>query len=122
MKKITAFVIDTVRNTAEVKELDDDIHAYYKELNCDCFDIARRKIGGRVYCILCDDIGLYKENPIISAIEPIKQEDVLVGNLVIVAERNHEFESLTAADIMRIHTHICTYKDGNVERDAVAIG
>lgn len=80
---------------AEVKELDD----YYKHLGCDCFDIANRSIGGNRYDIFVDDIGLFKDDPVIAAIDT-NGKPMLVGNLIIA---NHDLEgnttSLTAEDI-----------------------
>lgn len=50
---------DLVRTTMIPDELD----SWYFLLHCDCIDIARRKIGDRVYDIICDDEGLLKERP-----------------------------------------------------------
>lgn len=64
-------------NTIIVKELED----FYKALECDCFDVVRRKVGGKPYDIFVDDIGLYRDNPIPSAISSYMSVQ-LVGNLI----------------------------------------
>ena len=68
---------------------------FYDKLECDCFDIASRKVGteGRRYDIFVDDVGLLKENPIISAIDS-HFRPALVGNLVFA---NHDNEGNTTS-------------------------
>ena len=97
----TVLVLDVKDNDVkpvQCSELDD----FYRELDADVFDIASRKIGGKYYDIFCDDMGLYREDPVISAISP-KMEPMLVGNLVFA---NHddagETTSLTEDDMDRI--------------------
>ena len=124
MKTLTAMVVDTNMNRIEVKEINDDIHDFYKIIGCECFDIARRQIGGKRYDIICDDIGLWKEDPIITAINPFNMADYLVGNLIIVKSKGPELDSLTSEDIIRIFSHSATYttEEGGAGRIAVMIG
>ena len=121
-KMLTAVVIDTQKNTIDVREVKDDIHEFYKVLNCDIFDIARRKIGGKPYDILCDDMGRYVAEPIVSAVNPFFLQDYFVGNLMIVNHKGEDLTSLTPTDIARIYAHIGKYTDGDAERIAVMIG
>ena len=121
-KMLTAVVIDTQKNTIDVREVKDDIHEFYEVLNCDIFDIARRKIGGKPYDILCDDMGRYIEKPVVSAVNPFFLQDYLVGNLMIVNHKGEDLTSLTPTDIARIYAHIGKYTDGDAERIAVMIG
>ena len=121
-KMLTAVVIDTQKNTIDVREVKDDIHEFYEVLNCDIFDIARRKIGGKPYDILCDDMGRYVAEPIVSAVNPFFLQDYLVGNLMIVNHKGEDLTSLTPTDIARIYAHIGKYTDGDAERIAVMIG
>jgi hypothetical protein len=83
---------------AECIELED----FYRELDADMFDIAQRNIGGKAYDIFVDDIGLFRENPVVSAITK-DLEPMLVGNLIFA---NHDVEgnttSLTDEDMARI--------------------
>lgn len=55
---------------------------YYRLLSVDLVDIVSRKIGGEYYEIICDDEGLLKANPKISAINNLG-EPMLVGSLLI---------------------------------------
>lgn len=47
----------------EVSELDD----YYKWIGCENIDITSRKIGGRIYDIICDDEGFFHE-PVLNSL------------------------------------------------------
>ena len=111
-RMITAVVIDTTSNKATVETFEDELEEFYRLLNCDLFDIVRRKIGGKYYDIYCDDIGLYADEPIVSAIDPFDSRCGLVGNLIIV---NHDAQgysmSLTDADIIRVYSRIGKYRD-----------
>ena len=73
----------------ECGNLDD----YYKYLECDCFDIANRKIGGKRFDVFVDDEGLLKENPIPTAING-SGNVMLVGNLIFA---NHDYEGNTTS-------------------------
>lgn len=91
MKNAYVLVFDV--KTREFKRVTistlDDI---YNNLDCSCFDIATRKIGDNYYDIYCDDEGLLKENPIISAINH-KGEVMLVGNLLF-AQHDEEGDTV----------------------------
>lgn len=75
---------------------------FYKELDCECFDITRRNVGGRIYDIYCDDIGTFRDDPIPSAFDRNRQP-CMVGNLIF---SKHDFAgdsvSLTDDDIQHI--------------------
>lgn len=81
---------------------------YHKYLKCDTFDITRRNIGGKPFDIFCDDIGLFADNPIPSALDE-NMKPVLVGNLIFA---NHDTEgnttSLSDEDIKHIKEHLIT--------------
>ena len=104
---------------AECKGIDD----YYKHLECDCFDIANRKVGNKRFDIFCDDVGLYDENPIVSAISS-SQEPMLVGNLIFA---NHDSEGNTVGlsdeDIDEIMSNLFMAvgirHDGNIDANVV---
>lgn len=83
-KKITGILIDTVSNTAKTVTIDDTLEAYYSALNCSCIDIVSRTIGEseKYFTIVCDDEGLLKAAPCISAVS-ILGEPMLVGSLFI---------------------------------------
>ena len=83
-KKITGVLIDTNANTAKVVTIDDTLDAYYSALNCCCIDIVSRTIGEseKYFTIVCDDEGLFKATPCISAVSDLG-EPMLVGSLFI---------------------------------------
>ena len=72
---------------------DNSIDEIYAELECDCFDIAYRKVGGKYFDIFCDDIGLFREDPQITMVSP-DGKPMLVGNLLFA---NHDSEGNTTS-------------------------
>lgn len=82
--------------TGEFAEfIQNTLQDFYDHLECDCFDIAYRKVGteNRCFDIFVDDIGLFREKPIVSAIGSDFQPQ-LVGNLVFA---NHDMEGNTTS-------------------------
>lgn len=94
----------------EVKEVEiSDFTDFYKYIGRSAFDVAGRYIGdeNRWYDIFVDDIGMLKENPIISAINVT--EIMLVGNLVITkTAENGEQLPLSDDDIKYLYKYIRT--------------
>lgn len=106
--------------TAQVNDLKD----YYEHLKCDCFDIANRKVGNKRFDIYVDDIGLYRDNLIVSAIDN-ENQPMLVGNLIFA---NHDSEgnttSLSDEDIAEIteNIYLCVAKvDGAEEHKNLVV-
>ena len=104
-----AYLLDVENKTRRTVEIDDTRHLeeYYKYLNCGTVDIVSRKIGGKWFDVIADDEGLYKENPIVSALTS-DNEPALVGNLLFCnydAETGEEI-SLTDEDI--VHLEKCS--------------
>ncbi len=63
-----------------------DLKEYYALLGCRLIEMPTRRIGvrnGRRYTIICDEEGLFAEQPKISAIDNLGRP-MLVGNLFIV--------------------------------------
>lgn len=85
-------VLDVENNAVREAEVSEDINTIYRELGCDMFDIANRKIGDRRFDIFCDDIGLFRDKPIVSAINANDLSPMLVGNLLFA---NHDSEGRT---------------------------
>lgn len=69
------------------KKLDD----FYREIGCECIDIARRSVGGKMFDIFVDDEGLLKadasEHISAVAVEDGEITPQLVGTLVFA---NHD--------------------------------
>lgn len=78
MKTILLNVYD---EEVEIIDIEPELDAYYAKLDCSCIDIVERKIGGKVYDVMCDDEGLFRSPQKISAINDMG-EPMLVGNLM----------------------------------------
>lgn len=104
-EKIRGILINVDEATVSVEEVEDDFRELQRELqkiiSADFFEIARRKIGSKLYAIICDDEGMLKDRRI-SAINRGYSEDILVGNLFICNELGPELVSLLDVDIIRI--------------------
>lgn len=116
----TVLVLDVKSDKIRPAECDDLID-FYRELNADLFDIAKRKIGGKYYDIFCDDIGLWRDNPVVSAIDS-NMKPMLVGNLVFA---NHdstgETTSLTEEDVERIVHNLYLVKSAGDDKEHMVI-
>ena len=80
MKLLLLDVENNELKTVEANGLDD----YYKYLNCRTIDIVHRKINDVECEIICDDEGLLKQNPKVSAVD-ITGQPILFGNLLIAS-------------------------------------
>lgn len=89
----------------EIVEVENSLIELYKLLDCDLIQVVERKIGEKVYDIICDEEGLMKPN-FQSAICSNYTEN-LYGNILIV---NHDdegnFTSLSHDEIIDIHNSI----------------
>lgn len=81
--KIKAFLIDVIGGNSRVVEIENKLEDYYRELHCELIDIQSRKVGKKVFDIICDDEGLMKEDNKISAIDNLGAP-MFVGNLLVV--------------------------------------
>ena len=105
-EKITGILIDPESRAAGTVHIVDNLSELYRLLHCDLIDIVRRRIGGKRYLIICDDEGLWKEEPKISAIDVFGQV-MLVGALLIVNDgADGSLASLGKEDINHIMGHI----------------
>lgn len=94
----------------EIVEVENSLIELYKLLNCDLIQVVERKIGDKVYDIICDEEGLLKPN-FQSAICSNYTEN-LYGNILIV---NHDdegnFTSLSNDEIIDINKSILELVD-----------
>ena len=85
----------------------DSLDDFYAHLDADVFDIAYRKIGNVWYDIYVDDLGLCKDNPIVSAVSAEDYSPQLVGNLIFA---HHDDEGETTDiyddDMINIFKHL----------------
>ena len=93
--------------TVKAVNLEPSLENYYRLLNCRCIDITSRRIGDRYYNIICDDEGLLKGEPIVTAINS-DGDAMLVGSLLVLKcdDEGNEI-GLTAEEIREVmnHTH-----------------
>ena len=84
MSEITGILIDVLNMRAPrpYTITTNNLDEYYTALGCDVFDVTTRKIGRQFYDIYCDDEGLLKCNPILSAVDS-DGHPALVGNLFV---------------------------------------
>ena len=119
--RLLALNVSDKKGLYEVECDNDKLQTYYDVLGCDCFDIANRYIDGKRFDIFCDDMGLFNDNPIPSALDN-DLKPVLVGNLIFA---NHDYAgntiSLSEEDISHIRSHILHVHNfnNNMEWDVV---
>ena len=108
-KKITGVLIDTEANTAKPVTIEASLEEYYAALHCSCIDIIERTIGvqEKYFTIVCDDEGLLKDSPCVSAISDLG-EPMLVGSLFIADfdPETGDLVSLSAAELNYVLDHI----------------
>ena len=108
-KKITGILIDTEANTAKAVTIDNTLEAFYSALHCSCIDIVERTIGERekYFTIVCDDEGLLKASPCISAVSDLC-EPMLVGSLLITDfdHKTGDLASLSEDELEYVLDHI----------------
>lgn len=104
-------------NTGQELFIKDDLDEFYRLIECDTIDIVKRDIGGKCYCVICDDEGLFKQNPLPAIANQQTPNINVYGNIIITGEENNEGEltSLTSEDINRIRNCIiatlCQFKN-----------
>ena len=102
MAKVRLLCLDVIGGTGFKKVECEELQDFYDALKCNCFDITTRNVGGKIFDIFVDDVGLFAENPIPSAFDS-NLKPALVGNLVFA---NHDSEgntvSLSDEDISHI--------------------
>lgn len=64
---ITGYFVDPEHGIAEPRTIERSLRGYYDLLRCDLIAIAPRAFGARRFDIICDDEGLLKEKPLVSA-------------------------------------------------------
>ena len=101
-----ALFLDSVNKETKVVDVN-TLEDYYQLIGCRCIDIVTRKIGRKVYDIICDDEGLLKDDPFISAIDDFGRV-MLVGSLIIcgLADSEGELTALTTKDVNYIKKRI----------------
>ena len=106
---ITVGVFDSNTMNFDVRQIEDSLDEYYRIIGCQYIDIATRRIGGaggRVFDIICDDEGLLKESPVVTALDG-EFQPMLVGTLIFAHHDNEgNMTGITEEDayLLRIAT------------------
>lgn len=113
MKEVTGLLVDVHSGECVKQSIEDDRHAYYKALHCDFVEIVYRSIGGRRFCIVCDEEGMLKSGCRVSGIYE-NGRPALVGSLFICHTSGSDLDSLTDDDFAFLRGFIVTllYNDG----------
>ena len=101
-KLLRGVLVDVENEKFSTIEIPDNLYEFYKILKCDCIDIVVRRIGGKRFNIICDDIGLFKNPQKISAINNLGQPQ-LVGNLFIVGGDTLDGDLIGLTDQEALH-------------------
>ena len=107
-KSIRVVVVSPLKGVEE-RVIKNDLETFYKTIECDYIEVARRKIGGKYYDIICDEEALLKSNPLVSAFS-LDEEPMLVDSLIICNSNGENFSSLTKQDIERILKRVVKYQ------------
>lgn len=74
-------IFDAETNRLRIQDIKDDLEEFYGIIKCNTIDIVTRYIKGVRFDIICDDEGLFKENPVVTAYD-IAGRPMLVGMLI----------------------------------------
>lgn len=111
--EIDGWKVDVYEGTSEPVTFMDSLKDMYRHVQCDCVDIITRFIEGVPFCFICDDCGLLKTSPRVSAVD-VEGEVALVGNLLVTAPSDEGgMRSLTDAEktILRRHSELYLVQD-----------
>ena len=108
--KIKGFLVDVYDNDSRVVEFEETLENMYAMVKCEYIEIPKRYIGGKLYCCVCDEEGLFRSDIRVSMIRKTQDgiEPLLVGNLLITGLENGEGDltSLTDEDIDNIKRNV----------------
>ena len=107
-RMLTGILIDPERNTFGVRTIEDTLPNLYDLLHCDLIDITERVVGDTPVSIICDDEGLLRDDPWVSAATPAGHP-ALCGALFVVASGTDEEGNLLSLSEMsqrRVLEHI----------------
>ena len=93
-------------NRIEPIEVKGELDEYYNLIDCDCIDIVTRKVGDTYFDIICDDEGLLKDNPRVTAVDT-EGNPMLVGNLIFShTDEDGETVGVTDEEIALIRDNV----------------
>ena len=104
-KKITGVYVNPETREIAKTTIEKSLEGYYKLLNCDCIDIARRSIGGKMFDIICDDEALLKADPVPAAADPQGRVQLFNRLFVVAFDGMEDIRSLTDDEINHVLRH-----------------
>ena len=86
----------------------ENLEAFKTLIGCRTIDIVRRNLGGKKFCVVCDDKALLREDiPPLS----IYSRDLfqrVYGNVIIACEKGDELASISNIDKVRVDISLGT--------------
>jgi hypothetical protein len=81
---MVGYLVDVEHDNCGTVEIREGKHLedMYRLIGCRCIDITVRRVSGRPYNIVCDDEGLLRDDPTVSAMGTDMRPQ-LVGNLLL---------------------------------------
>ena len=109
MNKIRGILLDGYKS--EVVEIEHTVENLRKLIGCSCLDITSRILHGRRYYFVCDDMGWYKKDIVVTGVYDGSYTDIaFVGKIFIVAFNGvDDICSLSDDDIEFLNSLICCY-------------
>lgn len=92
----------------EFVEIEDDFSSFYAILGCDTIDIVTKKIGGKYYNIIRDELGEFTSDVIFTLVDPNNSQDMISGTIIItgMADDSGNLTSLSKEDAKHIKKYI----------------
>lgn len=84
---------------AKAIDITANLESYYREIECDCIDIACLTVDGHPFDFIVDDVGLLKENPIVTVIEASGFAPRLVGTVLVFGCGEYDIRGLTDDEV-----------------------
>lgn len=105
-KKMKTVLLDVFNEQVKTVEIERDLAAYYRALDCDTVEMVTRKIGKKRYLVVCDENGLFRDPQKISAIDDFGRP-MLVGNLLFLnTDKYGDEDGLSDLDVAHIKRYI----------------
>lgn len=83
----------------KVVEIGDDLDSWYKALDCNLVQTVYRSIGGKEFCLICDEEGLFAERlPVAITLDGDKIIEMLVGSILIAGLPDAEGNNTDLSD------------------------
>lgn len=116
---IKVALLNPIKNSFNVIDIDENsLDDLYYNLECEYIDIVVRNVGGRQFDIVCDDEGLLKENPAVSAVDS-KYNRMLVGNLIFAHhDSNGNLTGISLEEVEHLEENLswCLIQVGAISR------